>query len=30
MADAVTYKFIPAPLDAETLKTLLQLQEPIR
>jgi NitT/TauT family transport system substrate-binding protein len=30
MEDAVTYKFIPAPLDAETLKTLLQLQEPIR
>ena len=30
MADAVTYKFIPAPLDAEALKTLLQLQEPIR
>jgi NitT/TauT family transport system substrate-binding protein len=30
MEDAVTYKFIPAPLDAETLKTLLQLQERIR
>jgi NitT/TauT family transport system substrate-binding protein len=30
MAHAVTYKFIPAPLDAEALKTLLQLQEPIR
>jgi NitT/TauT family transport system substrate-binding protein len=30
MADAVTYKFIPALLDAEALKTLLQLQEPIR
>jgi NitT/TauT family transport system substrate-binding protein len=30
MADAVTYKFLPAPLTAEQLKTLIQLQEPIR
>jgi NitT/TauT family transport system substrate-binding protein len=30
MADAVTYKFLPAPLTAEQIKTLIQLQEPIR
>jgi NitT/TauT family transport system substrate-binding protein len=30
MADAVTFRVIPAPLDAEALKTLIQLQEPIR
>jgi ABC-type nitrate/sulfonate/bicarbonate transport system substrate-binding protein len=30
MTDAVTYKFLPAPLTAEQLKTLIQLQEPIR
>jgi hypothetical protein len=30
MADAVTYKFIPAPLTAEQVKTLIQLQAPIR
>jgi NitT/TauT family transport system substrate-binding protein len=30
MADAVTYKFLPAPLTPEQLKTLIQLQEPIR
>jgi hypothetical protein len=29
-ADAVTYKFLPAPLTAEQLKTLIQLQEPMR
>ena len=29
MADAVTYKFIPAPLGAEAVKTLIQLQPPI-
>jgi NitT/TauT family transport system substrate-binding protein len=28
--DAVTFKVIPAPLGAEALKTLIQLQEPIR
>jgi hypothetical protein len=26
MADAVTYKFVPAPLTAEQVKTLIQLQ----
>jgi len=30
MADAVTYKFLPAPLSADELKTLIQLQPPIR
>jgi NitT/TauT family transport system substrate-binding protein len=30
MADAVTYKFLNAPLTAEQLKTLIQLQEPMR
>ena len=30
LADAVTYKFIDAPLTADQLKTLIQLQEPIR
>jgi hypothetical protein len=30
MADAVTYKFLNAPLTTEQLKTLIQLQEPIR
>jgi NitT/TauT family transport system substrate-binding protein len=30
MADAVTYKFLPAPLSADDLKTLIKLQEPIR
>jgi NitT/TauT family transport system substrate-binding protein len=30
MADAVTYKFIPAPLTAEQVKTLIQLQAPGR
>jgi hypothetical protein len=30
MADAVTYKFLPAPLAAEQLKTLIQLQQPMR
>jgi len=29
MADAVTYKFIPAPLGADQVKTLIQLQPPI-
>ena len=29
MADAVTYKFIPTPLGAEAVKTLIQLQPPI-
>jgi NitT/TauT family transport system substrate-binding protein len=28
MADAVTYKFIPVPLTAEQVKTLIQLQAP--
>jgi hypothetical protein len=28
--DAVTYKFIPAPLTAEQVKTLIQLQAPIK
>jgi NitT/TauT family transport system substrate-binding protein len=30
LADAVTYKFINAPLTADQLKTLIQLQEPVR
>jgi NitT/TauT family transport system substrate-binding protein len=30
LADAVTFKVIPAPLSADALKTLIQLQEPIR
>jgi hypothetical protein len=30
MADAVTYKFIPAPLTAEQVKTLIQLQPPMK
>jgi NitT/TauT family transport system substrate-binding protein len=30
MADAVAYKFLPAPLTADQLKTLIHLQEPIR
>lgn len=30
MADAVAYKFLPAPLSAEQLKTLIQLQDPIK
>jgi len=30
MADAVTYKFISAPLTAEQVKTLIQLQPPIK
>jgi NitT/TauT family transport system substrate-binding protein len=30
LADAATYKFISAPLTAEHVKTLIQLQEPIR
>jgi NitT/TauT family transport system substrate-binding protein len=30
MADAVAYKFLPAPLDAGQLKTLIRLQEAIR
>jgi hypothetical protein len=30
MADAVRCKFLPAPLAAEQLKTLIQLQEPMR
>jgi NitT/TauT family transport system substrate-binding protein len=30
MADAVTYKFSPAPLTAEQVKTLIQLQAPGR
>lgn len=30
MADAVTYKFMPGPLTKQQLKTLIQLQEPIR
>jgi hypothetical protein len=30
MADAVTYKFIPAPLTANQVKTLIQLQAPIK
>ena len=30
MADAVAYKFLSAPLSAEQLKTLIQLQEPIK
>jgi NitT/TauT family transport system substrate-binding protein len=30
MADAVTYKFLSAPLTAEQLKTFIQLQPPIK
>jgi hypothetical protein len=30
MADAATCKFLNAPLSAEQIKTLIQLQEPIR
>ncbi len=30
MADAVAYKFIPAPLGGEQVKTLIQLQAPIK
>ena len=30
MADAVTYKFVGAPLTAEQIKTLIQLQPPIK
>jgi len=30
MADAVTYKFLNAPLGADAMKTLIQLQEPIQ
>src|SRR6267154_1825944 len=30
MADAVAYKFLSGPLSADQLKTLIQLQEPIR
>jgi hypothetical protein len=30
MTDAVAYKFLPAPLSAEQLKGLIQLQEPIK
>jgi NitT/TauT family transport system substrate-binding protein len=30
MADAVTYKFLTAPLSADQLKTFIQLQEPIK
>jgi len=30
MTDAVTYKFIPAPLTADQVKTLIQLQTPIK
>jgi len=30
MADAVAYKFLPAPLAADQLKVLIQLQEPLK
>ena len=30
MADAITYKFLSRPLTADQLKTMIQLQEPIR
>ena len=30
MADAVAYKFLPAPLTADQLKVLIQLQEPLK
>src|SRR5262249_30224430 len=30
MADAVAYKSLPAPLTADQLKTLIQLQEPLK
>ena len=30
MADAITYKFLSSPLTSEQLKTLIQLQEPIK
>ena len=30
MADAVAYKFLPAPLTADQLKALIRLQEPIK